>query len=95
MSRGIITVGDVAAKTNILVIKCSKCDRVARCSLHMLIQRHGAKFPIPSLLQKLSADCPKRDAVNVYDLCGIKRSDNLCSINCPDLARLFLPAQQG
>jgi len=36
-------------------------------------------FEIPELMQALSIDCPKRQAVSVYDQCGVR---------CPDLPGL-------
>jgi hypothetical protein len=44
------------------------------------IARHGCDFGIPPLPGELSAYCPKRKSVSVYDLCGI---------HCPDLPSLF------
>jgi hypothetical protein len=45
-----------------------------------LIETYGAALPIPLLLRTLSADCPKRESVSHYDLCGI---------HCPGLPALF------
>jgi len=52
----------------VLAAACSRCDRYR---LETLIARHGADFGIPDLLAVLSADCPKRKSISVYDLCGI------------------------
>jgi hypothetical protein len=41
----------------------------------------GRTFGIPDLLRQLSADCPKRQSITVYDLCGI---------HCPELPAFFL-----
>jgi hypothetical protein len=49
--------------------------------LDTLIARHGPACGIPALLRHLSADCPKRQSVSTYDLCGI---------HCPELSTLFL-----
>jgi hypothetical protein len=78
---GAITLAAVAAKTDTLVVACSRCERAGRYSLHTLIINHGRRFGIPSLLAKLAGDCPKRKSVRAYDLCGI---------HCPDLSALFL-----
>src|SRR4051794_4722239 len=83
---GSITLSDVAERTEVLNIACTRCERTERYHLDTLIARHGPDFGIPVLLRNLSADCPKRDSITVYDLCGI---------HCPDLARLFLPEGSG
>jgi hypothetical protein len=85
MAAGSITLYEVAAKTDTLVVACTKCDRAGRYPLVTLIRRYGRAYPIPHLLRELSADCPKRQSVTVYDLCGI---------HCPDLPRLFLPQSE-
>ena len=68
---GSITLDDVAARADVLVVACSRCDRAGRYSVDTLIIYHGRRFGIPSLLTKLSADCPKRQSISVYDLCGV------------------------
>jgi hypothetical protein len=81
---GSISLGDVADRTAVLNIACSRCERAGRYSVETLITRHGHWFGIPALLALLSADCPKRQATaaSAYDLCGV---------HCPDLPALFLP----
>jgi hypothetical protein len=51
-------------------------------SLDTLIAKHGRQFGIPDLLRLLSADCPKRQSVSAYDLCGV---------HCPELTNYFHP----
>jgi hypothetical protein len=77
---GAITLAQVAQRTEVLAVACSRCDRVGRYRLDTLIAQHGPRFGIPALLRSLSADCPKRKSVSVYDLCGV---------NCPDMSALF------
>jgi hypothetical protein len=77
---GRITLGQVAERTDVLVVACNRCDRVERYPIATLIARYGLKFEVPRLLQSLSHHCPKRRSVNRSDLCGI------C---CPELAKLF------
>jgi hypothetical protein len=83
---GSITLYEIAARTDTLVVACTRCERVGRYPLPTLIRRYGRAFPIPLLLRDLSADCPKRESITVYDLCGI---------HCPDLPALFLPSGAG
>jgi hypothetical protein len=68
---GAITLDRVAERTDVLVVACSRCDRSGRYRLDALIINHGRRFGIPSVLAKLSVDCPKRQSVSAYDLCGI------------------------
>jgi hypothetical protein len=81
MADGSITLGDVAERTAVLAVACSRCERAGRYNLDTLIARHGVGFGIPALLRMLSDDCPKRKSVSAYDLCGI---------HCPELPSLFL-----
>jgi hypothetical protein len=80
MASGFITLDQVATHTAVLAVACSRCDRAGRYGLGTLIARHGPGFGIPSLLRLLSDDCPKRQSLSAYDLCGV---------HCPDLPTLF------
>jgi hypothetical protein len=82
MPSGSITLEQVAARTAALAVACTRCDRAGRYNLGALIAEHGPRFGIPALLRLLSADCPKRNSTNAYDLCGV---------HCPDLSTLFRP----
>jgi hypothetical protein len=81
VSRGSITLGDVGEHTTVLTVACSRCERAGRYRLDTLITRHGADFDVPALLRVLSADCPKRESLSAYELCGIR---------CPELPAFFL-----
>jgi hypothetical protein len=85
VSRGSITLGDVAEHTTVLAVACSRCERVGRYNLHILMARHGEGFGIPNLLRLLSKDCVKRASVSAYDLCGV---------HCPEFP-LVLSGQGG
>jgi hypothetical protein len=80
MAGGSITLGQVAEHTAVLVLACSRCDRAGRYGMDTLIARHGPGFGIPELLRLLSDDCPKRQSLSAYDLCGV---------HCPDLPTFF------
>ena len=56
---GSITLGEVADRTAVLAVACSRCERAGRYRLDALIARHGPAFGIPDLLRVLSEDCPK------------------------------------
>jgi hypothetical protein len=79
---GSFTLAEVAARTNVLAVACSRCERAGRYPLATLIEQHGRSFSIPMLLDELSKGCPG------YDLCG------LC---CPELPALFIekPLAEG
>jgi hypothetical protein len=67
-------------------VACKRCNRAGKYKLAKLIEQHGRSFPIPLLLDELAGDCPKRESVTVYDLCGIF---------CPGLAELSLSATRA
>ncbi len=81
MSKGPITLGDVAEHTTALAVACNRCERAGRYDLDTLIARHGEGFGIPRLLRLLSKDCVKHASVSAYDLCGV---------HCPELPGFFL-----
>jgi hypothetical protein len=78
---GAITLADVAERSDVLAVACTRCERAGRYRLDTLIITHGRHCGIPSLLARLSADCPKRRSVSTYDLCGI---------HAPELSALFM-----
>jgi hypothetical protein len=80
-TSGSISLSEVSEHTAVLAVACSRCERAGQCRLETLIARHGEDFGIPDLLRQLSADCPKRRSITVYDLCGI---------HCPELPAFFL-----
>jgi hypothetical protein len=71
VASGSITLEQVAAHTALRAVACSRCDRAGRYNLNTLIAPHGPAFGIPELLRLLSGDCPKRQSVSAYDLCGV------------------------
>jgi hypothetical protein len=79
---GSIILADVAERTAVLAIACTRCDRAGKYSMDTLIDRYGLAFGVPALLRLLSADCPKRRSLSASDLCGV---------HCPELSALFLP----
>jgi hypothetical protein len=80
MTGGAIVLGDVADRTDVLNVGCRRCGRAGKYKLTRLIEQHGRSFPIPVLLDELSADCPKGESVTAYDL--------LWDF-CPGLAEVF------
>ena len=78
-ASGALTLAQVASRTDVLAVACSRCERAGRYPVAMLIARHGAEFPVPDLLRRLSDDCTKRASISAYDLCGV---------HCPELSGL-------
>jgi hypothetical protein len=79
MSSGSITLIDVAARTGVLVVACTRCERQGRYGLTTLISSYGRGYGVPAVLVKLSDDCPRRKSVS-----------GDCGIYCPRLADLLL-----
>jgi hypothetical protein len=79
---GSFTLAQVAARTDVLTVSCSKCERAGRYSLATLIERHGRSLHIPVLLHELSKGCLQND---------------LCGLCCPELPALFIekPLAEG
>ncbi len=81
-SHGHLTLGDVAARTPVLNVACTRCDRQGRYQTAALVDKHGADFPVPAWLREVSAGCPRRvdPHPSIYELCGA---------HCPGLAGLM------
>jgi hypothetical protein len=78
---GAITLAQVAQRTEVLAVACSRCNRAGRYRIDTLIaQKNEPRFGIPALLRRLSDDCTKRASISAYDLCGV---------HCPELSALF------
>jgi hypothetical protein len=73
---GSFSLAEVSAKTDVLVVSSSRCERAGRYPLAALIERYGRIFTVPDLLGELSRNRPKRGS----DLCGV---------HCPELPALF------
>jgi hypothetical protein len=63
--------GQVAARLQTIDVACSRCDRRGRLNTVRLVAEHGADMPEPKLLRILAADCPKMQAAQWHDVCGI------------------------
>jgi hypothetical protein len=81
---GSFTLAQVAARTDVLAVACSRCERAERYPLAALIERYGRIFTVPMLLDELLKDCPKRGST-------------LCGLCCPELPALFIekPLAEG
>jgi len=79
MSRNVITVGEVTDRLPILEVACNRCDRRGRLRTARLLAEHGRDLPIPELRRIVAADCPRMQAGQMHDACGV---------HFPDLSRL-------
>lgn len=68
---GVILLGQVAARLPVIDVACNRCDRRGRLWTAGLVAEHGAGTPIPALLRIIAADCPRMQAAQVHDVCGI------------------------
>jgi hypothetical protein len=48
--------------------------------VHRLIEKHGRKANMMKWREQLNGDCPKRDALSLYER---------CDLICPDLPKVF------
>jgi len=74
------TLGEIAARTSMLAVACSRCERRGRYRADALIARHGADASARVIVPELTADCPQRDSIVLKERCDIL---------FPDLASLF------
>ena len=82
MSAETIPLAAISERISMLDIVCNRCDRRGRLSTARLLREHG-NIPGPVLLERLSADCSRRQAMQrgqLHDVCGIHN---------PQLPRLF------
>jgi hypothetical protein len=65
------TLGEIAARTSMLTVACSRCERRGRYRLDNLIARHSADAPVRVIVAGLTADCSQRDSVVLMERCDI------------------------
>jgi hypothetical protein len=61
MTKGSVTLGEVAARVSHIEVACSRCERRGRYRLTKLVVSFGEDFPMTDLGAEL-ADCPRRYA---------------------------------
>jgi hypothetical protein len=59
MSPGTISLAEIAGRVSMLEVACNRCPRRGRLSIGRRLEEHG-DIPGPELLERLSADCPRR-----------------------------------
>ena len=71
MAQGVITLAHVAAKTAMLDIACSQCDRRGRRNVQKLIAEYRAGIGLPELKEKLAKECPRLESMSIHERCGV------------------------
>jgi hypothetical protein len=75
---GPIIFRDLVGKLDVLRVECDKCGRRGRYRLHRLIERYGIDAKLFDWSDEITADCPRKQAMNLNDICGAR---------CPDLPK--------
>jgi hypothetical protein len=70
----------LACKLDMLHVSCTKCGRKGRYSIRWLIEDHGRDGKVTDWLAGITADCPKKQSIDMADQCGAQ---------CPDLPRVL------
>jgi hypothetical protein len=74
------TLAEIAARTTMLTVACSRRERRGRYRLDNLIARHGDDAGVRIIVPELTADCPQRELAALMERCDIL---------FPDLPALF------
>jgi hypothetical protein len=69
MTKGSVTLGEVAARATHIDVACTRCERRGHYRLARLIPTYGEDFRITDLAAQL-ADCPNRKA-SVGERCDV------------------------
>jgi hypothetical protein len=76
----VILLGQVASRTEFLVIACRACPWRGRLRTARLVREHGPEAPMPAVMRSIIGDCPRLHATDIY---------GRCDAHCPELPRLF------
>jgi hypothetical protein len=77
--EGAIIFRELVGKLNVLNIECEKCGRRGRYHLDRLIERYGLDAKLFEWSDEITADCPRKQAMNLTDICGAR---------CPDPSKV-------
>jgi hypothetical protein len=73
------------------VSQCDKCGRAGRYRVDRLIERYGIDAKSFDWSDEITADCPRKQAANLNDVCGARcpdaDSDDVARANQDDGAR--------
>ena len=76
---GAIIFRDIVGKLAVLRITCDKCGRSGQYRVDRLIVRYGIDAKLFDWSDEITADCPRKQAKNLSDMCGAR---------CPDLSKV-------
>jgi hypothetical protein len=76
---GAIVFRDLVGKLDVLNVGCEKCGRRGRYHVDRLIDRYGIDAKLFDWSDEITADCPRKQAMNLNDICGAR---------CPDLPKV-------
>ena len=69
---GAIVFRDLVGKLDVLRVDCDKCGRRGRYPLDRLIERYGLDAKLFEWSDEITADCPRKQAMNLNDICGAR-----------------------
>ena len=65
-----VTLADIAARIDMLEIRCGRCDRIGRRRVSRLIEQHGGSMRLPDLRTVLVKGCDHAGGHD-YDRCDV------------------------
>ena len=68
--EGAIIFRDLVGELEVLNIECDKCGRRGRYHLQRLIERYGIDAKLFKWSDEITADYPRKRAMNLDDICG-------------------------
>jgi hypothetical protein len=79
--EGATTFRDIVGKLEYLNIECDKCGRKGRYRVDRLVRKYGIDAKLFDWSDEITADCPRKIAKNLNDMCGA---------TSPDLVKVIL-----
>jgi hypothetical protein len=77
MPHGSYSLGEAAAKLNMVRLTCPKCHRAGQYHVDKLLERYGPDIAMPDLRHEL-AQCPHRR--DMSDPCQVEYVDRLADL---------------
>ena len=65
-----VSLADIAARIDMLEIRCSRCDRIGRRRVSRLIKQYGGAMLLPDLRTELAQGCDHAGGHD-YDRCDV------------------------
>jgi hypothetical protein len=77
MPHGSYSLGEAAAKLQMVRLSCPKCGRTGQYRVHKLLERYGPEIAMPDLRHQL-AQCPHRS--DMSDPCQVEYVERLADL---------------